>query len=75
MDDETIFSSDPVDVAGRWVAASARRLHLVDLNGAFAGKAGPMAIINQIAAAFPGSANSGGGWDPRREDDGRFPLR
>ncbi|MCB1869220.1 MAG: 1-(5-phosphoribosyl)-5-[(5-phosphoribosylamino)methylideneamino]imidazole-4-carboxamide isomerase [Gammaproteobacteria bacterium] len=53
MDDETIFSSDPVDVAGRWVAAGARRLHLVDLNGAFAGKPVNGDIISQIAAAFP----------------------
>jgi phosphoribosylformimino-5-aminoimidazole carboxamide ribonucleotide (ProFAR) isomerase len=34
MDDETIFSDDPVDVAKRWVDAGGRRLHLVDLNGA-----------------------------------------
>ncbi|HXK57944.1 MAG TPA: 1-(5-phosphoribosyl)-5-[(5-phosphoribosylamino)methylideneamino]imidazole-4-carboxamide isomerase, partial [Gammaproteobacteria bacterium] len=53
MDDETIFSDDPLDVAGRWVAAGARRLHLVDLNGAFAGKPVNGDIISQIAAAFP----------------------
>ena len=38
MDDATVFSTDPVDTAGRWVDAGARRLHLVDLNGAFAGE-------------------------------------
>ena len=38
MDDNTIFSDDPVAVAGRWVAAGAKRIHLVDLDGAFAGK-------------------------------------
>ena len=38
MEDETIFSDDPVQIAGRWVNAGARRLHLVDLNGAFAGR-------------------------------------
>jgi len=53
MDDETIFSDDPVEVAGRWVAAGARRLHLVDLNGAFAGKPVNGDVISQIAAAFP----------------------
>jgi phosphoribosylformimino-5-aminoimidazole carboxamide ribotide isomerase len=53
MDDETIFSDDPVDVAGRWVAAGARRLHLVDLNGAFAGRPVNGDVIRQIAAAFP----------------------
>ena len=37
MDDSTVFSDDPVATAARWVSAGARRLHLVDLNGAFAG--------------------------------------
>ncbi|MCB1851164.1 MAG: 1-(5-phosphoribosyl)-5-[(5-phosphoribosylamino)methylideneamino]imidazole-4-carboxamide isomerase [Gammaproteobacteria bacterium] len=53
MDDETIFSDDPIEVAGRWVAAGARRLHLVDLNGAFAGKPINGDVISQIAAAYP----------------------
>ena len=38
MNDSTIFSEDPAAMARRWVDAGARRLHLVDLNGAFAGK-------------------------------------
>ena len=38
MNDSTIFSEDPAKMARRWVDAGARRLHLVDLNGAFAGK-------------------------------------
>jgi phosphoribosylformimino-5-aminoimidazole carboxamide ribotide isomerase len=38
MNDSTIFSDDPAAMARRWVDAGARRLHLVDLNGAFAGK-------------------------------------
>ena len=38
MNDSTTFSEDPARMARRWVAAGARRLHLVDLNGAFAGK-------------------------------------
>jgi phosphoribosylformimino-5-aminoimidazole carboxamide ribotide isomerase len=53
MDDETIFSDDPVDVAGRWVEAGARRLHLVDLNGAFAGKPVNGEVIQAIARAYP----------------------
>ncbi|MEY6431770.1 1-(5-phosphoribosyl)-5-[(5-phosphoribosylamino)methylideneamino]imidazole-4-carboxamide isomerase [Thioalkalicoccus limnaeus] len=53
MDDETIFSDDPVEMAGRWVAAGARRLHLVDLNGAFAGTPVNGDAIRAIAAAFP----------------------
>jgi len=37
MDDSTVFSDDPVATAEQWAKASARRLHMVDLNGAFAG--------------------------------------
>ena len=53
MEDETIFSDDPVQMAGRWVSAGARRLHLVDLNGAFAGVPVNGAAIRAIAAAYP----------------------
>ena len=38
MNDSTTFGEDPAAMARRWVKAGARRLHLVDLNGAFAGK-------------------------------------
>jgi len=54
MEDETVFSDDPVEVAARWVAAGAKRLHLVDLNGAFAGEPVNGDAIRAIAAAFPG---------------------
>lgn len=53
MDDETIFSDDPLEVAQRWVDAGARRLHLVDLNGAFAGKPVNAEVIRRIAESFP----------------------
>jgi len=53
MEDETVFSDDPVEVAARWVDAGARRLHLVDLNGAFAGKPVNGEVINRIASRFP----------------------
>jgi len=53
MEDETVFSDDPVAVAGRWVEAGARRLHLVDLNGAFAGKPVNADVIHRIAEAYP----------------------
>jgi len=53
MEDETIFSDDPVAVAARWVEAGARRLHMVDLNGAFAGEPVNAGVIHQIAEAFP----------------------
>ncbi|WPL15834.1 1-(5-phosphoribosyl)-5-[(5-phosphoribosylamino)methylideneamino] imidazole-4-carboxamide isomerase [Thiorhodovibrio winogradskyi] len=53
MDDETRFSDNPVETAGRWSAAGARRLHLVDLNGAFAGTPVNGEAIRAIATAYP----------------------
>ena len=38
LDDATVFSEDPAAMASRWLEQGARRLHLVDLNGAVAGK-------------------------------------
>lgn len=38
MDQSTVFSEDPAAMARNWVDKGARRVHLVDLNGAFAGK-------------------------------------
>ncbi len=38
LDDVTVFSDDPAAIAEQWLDQGARRLHLVDLNGAFAGK-------------------------------------
>lgn len=53
MEDETVFSDDPVAMAGRWVKEGARRLHIVDLNGAFEGKPVNAGVVNEIAAAYP----------------------
>ena len=53
MEDETVFSDDPVAMAGRWVEEGARRLHIVDLNGAFEGKPVNAGVVNEIAAAYP----------------------
>ncbi|PPD34541.1 MAG: 1-(5-phosphoribosyl)-5-[(5-phosphoribosylamino)methylideneamino]imidazole-4-carboxamide isomerase [Methylomonas sp.] len=53
MEDDTVFSDDPVAVAGRWVEAGARRLHLVDLDGAFAGKPRNADVIHAIVEAYP----------------------
>lgn len=54
MEDETVFSDDPVAMADRWVGLGARRLHLVDLNGAFAGAPVNAGVIRAIAKAHPG---------------------
>lgn len=53
MEDDTVFSDDPVAVADRWVAAGARRIHIVDLNGAFTGKPVNADAIRRIAEAHP----------------------
>ncbi len=47
----TVFSEDPAEMALHWLAQGARRLHLVDLNGAFAGKPKNEAAILSILEA------------------------
>ena len=57
MNDSTTFGEDPAAMARRWLDAGARRLHLVDLNGAFAGKpvneAAIKAIIKEVGDEIP----------------------
>lgn len=53
MEETTLFSDNPVAVADRWVEQGARRLHLVDLDGAFAGKPANTDMIHEIAAKHP----------------------
>ena len=57
MNDSTTFGEDPAAMARRWVKAGARRLHLVDLNGAFAGKpvneGAIKAIIQEVGDEIP----------------------
>lgn len=53
MDQSTVFSDDPVATATRWVDEGARRLHLVDLNGAFEGEPVNAAAVEAIAKAHP----------------------
>lgn len=53
MEDSTTYGEDPVAMAQRWVDAGARRLHLVDLNGAFEGRPVNADAVRAIAARFP----------------------
>ncbi len=53
MEDSTVFSDDPVAMATQWVKAGTRRLHLVDLNGAFAGEPVNGEVVTAIAKAYP----------------------
>ncbi|HSD60114.1 MAG TPA: 1-(5-phosphoribosyl)-5-[(5-phosphoribosylamino)methylideneamino]imidazole-4-carboxamide isomerase [Burkholderiales bacterium] len=52
MEDVTVFSEDPAAMAQHWLEQGARRLHLVDLNGAFAGKPRNEAAITAIVEAL-----------------------
>ena len=49
----TVYSDDPVSVARRWVDAGARRLHIVDLDGASDGRPVNSVIIHEIADSCP----------------------
>ena len=61
-DAETVFSEDPVAMALRWKALGAERLHVVDLDGAFAGSPRQTALVAKIAAAVaPARVEVGGG--------------
>ena len=53
MDQDTVFSDDPLAMAKRWVDAGARRLHIVDLNGAFAGEPVNAEVVEAIAREYP----------------------
>ena len=57
MNDSTTFGEDPAAMARRWLDAGARRLHLVDLNGAFAGQpvnqAAIKAILKEVGEEIP----------------------
>jgi phosphoribosylformimino-5-aminoimidazole carboxamide ribotide isomerase len=52
MDDATVFSEEPAAMARHWVEQGARRLHLVDLNGAFAGRPRNEPAIRAIVEAL-----------------------
>ena len=53
MADVTVFSDSPIEMAAQWVEQGARRLHLVDLNGAFEGRPINAKSVTEITKAFP----------------------
>jgi phosphoribosylformimino-5-aminoimidazole carboxamide ribotide isomerase len=53
MEDSTVFSDSPLAMADKWVQLGAKRIHLVDLDGAFAGKPANAEVINAIAEKYP----------------------
>jgi phosphoribosylformimino-5-aminoimidazole carboxamide ribotide isomerase len=61
FDQETIFADQPVDMAVRWAKEGAEYLHLVDLDGALAGKPVNMVAIKAIISAVKIPVQLGGG--------------
>ena len=53
MEDTTVFSNDPTEMAAKWIDQGARRLHLVDLNGAFQGRPVNTKCVKEITKKFP----------------------
>jgi phosphoribosylformimino-5-aminoimidazole carboxamide ribotide isomerase len=52
MNDDTVYSNDPVAMAAQWIGQGARRLHIVDLDGAVNGKPMNGKIIERIAREY-----------------------
>ncbi|MBI5521137.1 MAG: 1-(5-phosphoribosyl)-5-[(5-phosphoribosylamino)methylideneamino]imidazole-4-carboxamide isomerase [Desulfarculus sp.] len=61
MEDETVFSDDPVAMARRWQDLGARRLHVVDLDGAVGGRPANAGAIEAICRALTIPVQLGGG--------------
>jgi phosphoribosylformimino-5-aminoimidazole carboxamide ribotide isomerase len=60
-DQATVYGDDPVAMARHWLDLGARHLHVVDLDGAFAGKPAHTAVIARIVAATGIPVEVGGG--------------
>ena len=61
MSEETVYSDDPVQMAGTWYSKGAERIHLVDLDGAVEGKRVNGKVIRKIARSVPVPVELGGG--------------
>ena len=70
MDRATVYGDDPAAQAGLFADAGASHLHVVDLDGAFAGESRNRAAVESIVAAFPGKVQLGGGIRDREAVEG-----
>jgi phosphoribosylformimino-5-aminoimidazole carboxamide ribotide isomerase len=61
VEDQTVYSNDPVAMARDWLAQGAEWLHVVDLDGAFQGKPAHLGVIREICQALPIPVELGGG--------------
>lgn len=69
MEDETVFSDHPAEVARRWEDAGASRIHLVDLDGAVGGSPANAAAVEAIVGAVGVPTQLGGGIRTRQTMD------
>ena len=74
MDRATIYGDDPGAQAQAFAAAGASHLHVVDLDGSFAGRAENRAAVEAILGAFPGQVQLGGGIRDAAAVEGWFAL-
>lgn len=74
MDRATVYGDNPAAQAMAFAEAGAEHLHVVDLDGAFAGEAVNAEAVKAILAQFPGYVQLGGGIRDRKAVDGWFDL-
>jgi phosphoribosylformimino-5-aminoimidazole carboxamide ribotide isomerase len=74
MDRATVYGDDPAAQALLFAEAGATHLHMVDLDGAFAGKAVNAAAVEAVVKAFPGHVQLGGGIRTRENIERWFDL-
>lgn len=72
MDRATVYGDDPAAQAMSFAEAGAEHLHVVDLDGSFAGSAQNREAVEAIVAAFPGYVQLGGGIRTRADVEGWF---
>ena len=70
----TIYNDDPAAQSLLFAAAGAEHLHVVDLDGSFAGQAENRGAVEAILEAFPGHVQLGGGIRTRESVEGWFNL-
>ena len=74
MDRATVYGDDPAAQAMIFADAGAEYLHVVDLDGSFAGRAENREAVEAIVAAFPGHVQLGGGIRDAAAVEGWFDL-
>jgi phosphoribosylformimino-5-aminoimidazole carboxamide ribotide isomerase len=74
MDRATVYGDDPAAQAQLFAQAGARHLHVVDLDGSFAGQAENREAVEAVVAAFPGHVQLGGGIRTPEAVEGWFDL-